>query len=106
MLGAEFSGVYTALVRRGFSQNHSTIYEGAGMLKILAHWPMVTITSLWVTSLIAILLFVPDHQRYHHRVEKMEMLLRANCAQWNVVKDPPFIPVHQLLVTKCLPPKV
>jgi hypothetical protein len=75
------------------------------VLKILAHWPMVTITSVWVTSLIAILLFVPDHQRYHRRVEKMEMLLRANCAQWNVVKDPPFIPVHQLLVTKCLPPK-
>lgn len=68
-------------------------------------WPMVTITFAWVASLIAIVSIVPDRERYHRRVEHMEMLLRTNCTEWSLRKDAPFVPAHQLIVTKCLPRK-
>ena len=58
-----------------------------------------------LASLIAIVTIVPDHQRYYHRVEQMEQLLRTNCREWSLLKDVPLVPTHQLIVRKCLPRK-
>ena len=68
-------------------------------------WPMVVLTSIWVASLIGILSTIPDYARYQRGVENLEMLLRTNCAEWSVIKDGSFIPVHNLIATKCFPRK-
>ena len=66
-------------------------------------WPMVTLMCIWVSSLIAILVVIPDHERYQRKVKRIELLLETNCTEWSLIKDRAFMPVHQLIVTKCLP---
>ena len=92
-------------VEHGITQNNPAIVEQGANLRPRLHWPMATITSVWVASLIAIFLFIPDYKHYHRRVEQMEVLLRTHCGQWSMLKDASLIPAHQLIVTKCLPRK-
>jgi hypothetical protein len=33
----------------------------------------------------------------------MEERLRAHCSEWTVLKDPDYLPLHELLVKKCFP---
>jgi hypothetical protein len=89
----------------GWFKSSNKVSNGPWQDGMSGRVPMVTITSIWVASLIAILAIVPDYARYQRRVEHLEMLLRTNCAEWSLIKDRSFIPVHQLIASKCLPRK-
>ena len=97
--------VHNISVENRSSHTYPTLDVKEDQAGIPGRWPMVTITTAWITSLIAILSIVPDHERYHRRVERMERLLRTSCTEWSLLKDVPFVPTHQLIVTKCLPRK-
>ncbi|MEP7153152.1 MAG: hypothetical protein ABI856_15710 [Nitrospira sp.] len=103
MLGANLFMVDTTLVENRNSHTFPTHDTKGDQSGIPGRWPRVTITTVWISSLIAILSIAPDHERYHRRVERMEQVLRSRCTEWSVLKDVPSVPTHQLIVRKCLP---
>jgi hypothetical protein len=62
---------------------------------------VLVVVTIFV-SLIS-LIVLPDFIRYHNRVDRMEQRLRAHCSQWVLEQDPPYLPLHELLVQKCFP---
>jgi hypothetical protein len=58
---------------------------------------------VWLCIVVSIFITMPDNERYQGRVERMERLLRTHCSGWSLVKDADYVPIHELLVIKCLP---
>lgn len=58
---------------------------------------------VWLGTVVTTIVTIPDYERYHGRVQRMERLLRTHCSGWTLIKDADYIPTHELLVTKCFP---